>query len=90
MLYENEVLMLLISVIVLIFAIIYFKTLSRIPHWRYLMGSYALLMLGWLFTILEGFLFHLLFDYLEHIFYMLGSLCIFLWIWKSTQLSSKA
>jgi hypothetical protein len=79
MLYDNEVVMLILGAGVAGFARLNYPHIKRIHSWKWLILSFYLMMGGWLFTILEGFFLEEIFNYLEHISYTLSGLVLAYW-----------
>ncbi len=75
----NEV----ISLVLLIWTIIYFyiqrDQLRKIPNWGYIFTALMMLIIGHIFTIVEGFWFHDLFNLIEHILHMVSAMFFALW-----------
>lgn len=84
MLRENEVVMLVLGIGVLILIFTNLDHIRRIKFWKILLSGYCILLLGWVFTVLEGFFIENFFNLLEHGSYLLSSLFIAVWAWKST------
>ena len=76
---HDELLMLIIAFAVIIEIVATFRYLRRIPHAGILMGSFAALVLGCLFTVTEGFVWTGLFNVLEHLSMMFGAVLLALW-----------
>ncbi|UXP32929.1 hypothetical protein N6H18_03035 [Reichenbachiella agarivorans] len=85
MIYQNEIVMLLICSIVLAFSIAYGSKLNLFPYWVYMYTSFLCLLAACICTVVEGFLFPTLFDLLEHLSYAASSLSVLIWTWKITQ-----
>lgn len=84
MLREDEVVMLIMGIIVLLFILLNWNYLKKIQSWNILFTSYLILFMGWSFTVLEGFLLERYLNYLEHFAYAISA-CIFVrWCWIFT------
>lgn len=79
MLYDNEVVMLILGAGVAGFVRLNYPRIKRIHSWKWLILSFYLMMGGWLFTILEGLFMEGIFNYLEHISYMISGLVLAYW-----------
>ncbi|MGB2631251.1 MAG: hypothetical protein WBD24_07200 [Candidatus Omnitrophota bacterium] len=82
MVHENEVLMFLLGAGVMIFIISNRQRVRSIPASNILFIGYAVLLAGWMLTILEGFFLEKVLNYLEHISYAVSSILIVVWCWK--------
>jgi hypothetical protein len=67
MLFDNEVIMLILGTGVLYYVLFNRYQIRRIPAWKWLAGSFLLMLTGWLFTVLEGFFLSYAFNLMEHI-----------------------
>ncbi len=84
MLREDEVVMLILGIIVLLFILLNWNNLKKIQSWKILFTSYLILFTGWSFTVLEGFFLESYLNFLEHLAYALSA-CIFAkWCWNFT------
>lgn len=81
MLYDNEVVMLILGAGVFGFVRLNYPRIKRIHSWKWLLLSFYLMMAGWSFTILEGFIMSGVFNYCEHICYLLSGLVLAIWCW---------
>jgi len=79
MLYDNEVVMLIMGAGVFGFVWLNYPRVKRIYAWKWLILSFYLMMAGWCFTILEGFFMSDISNYLEHICYFLSALILAYW-----------
>lgn len=82
MLQENEVVMLLFGFGVFIFTLVYKTKIKRIHSWKFLLSGFYILLLGWLFTILEGFILKGILNLLEHMCYAISAIIVSIWCWK--------
>jgi len=78
---QNEVIMLLISLIVLIEIITSFNIIRLIPHKEILLCSFVLFVLAAVFTVAEGFVFPHALNYAEHL--SVAGSAILLAVWCS-------
>jgi hypothetical protein len=79
MLQENEVAMLLLGVIVLLFILVNISQIRRIFAWKMLVYSYSFLLTGWLLTILEGYFLESFLNFLEHFCYLVSAVILTFW-----------
>jgi hypothetical protein len=79
MLYDNEVVMLILGAGVFGFVWLNYPRIRRITAWKWLLLSFYLMMAGWCFTILEGFVMAQVFNYMEHICYLLSAVVLAYW-----------
>lgn len=80
MVFQNEIVMLLISVSVAVFIYCNRTDIVRIRHYTTLLWAYVFFCIAGLATVLEGFFFPVLLNYSEHISYVISS-CFFLsWV----------
>ncbi|MFH1747934.1 MAG: hypothetical protein ABIG44_12940 [Planctomycetota bacterium] len=78
---QNEVVTLILGIGVLVF-FIGRSDLSHIPAWKTFLASYALLLLGWHFTVLEDVCLPEITNLLEHICYATSSIVFAIWCWR--------
>ena len=86
MIYENEIIMLVLGLGVLIFVLLNYFHLKRIPLFRVLLAGFYLLVVGWLLTVLEEFFPKDLFwnsslNFLEHLCYAVSGIVFAIWCW---------
>jgi hypothetical protein len=82
MLYDNEVIMLLLGTGALFFVMFNKPHIRNIISWKLLMLAFYFLMAGWLLTVLEGFFWEYVCNFLEHLFYAVSALIMALWCRK--------
>ena len=82
MMYENEIVTLLLGTGTLYVIVDHWGEIKRIPAYKRLMTGFFLLFLGWIATILEGFLWPEFLNILEHSCYALSAIFVLLWCWK--------
>lgn len=82
MIYENEIIMLILGSGVLIFTLFHQAQIKRIPNWRTLMAGFYILIAAWVLTVLEGFVWQSLLNYLEHLCYAVSSALVAVWCFK--------
>jgi hypothetical protein len=80
--FENEVVMLLIGVGVLIFILGSRQRLKRLPASKILITGFCMMLGSWVLTVLEGFFWKELLNYIEHTCYAIGSILVAVWCWK--------
>jgi hypothetical protein len=73
---EDEVVMLIMGIIVLLFILLNWNYLKKIQSWNILFASYLVLFSGWTFTVLEGLFLERYLNLLEHMAYA-ASACMF-------------
>ena len=78
----NEFLLLLISISVLIFIAVNSARFRQIRHSKILIRSFIIFLVGWFFTVLEGFLWPTFLNLMEHICYLAGTVFLTIWCWK--------
>jgi len=86
MIHENEIIMLVLGAGVLVFVLLNYAHLKRIPWFGVLLGAYSLIVVGWAMTVLEGLFTEGLFwnssvNFLEHAFYAAGGIVVCVWCW---------
>lgn len=79
---ENEIIMLILSVGVLIFILIYRRQILRMPASPLLLAAFGTLVAASIFTILEGLPLGKLFKLLEHVLYALGSVLLACYVFQ--------
>ena len=79
---ENEVVMLLMAIGVLIFILFNRRQIMRIEAAGLLVAAFCILLIGYVFTVLEGFFMEALLNFLEHACYAGSSVLIALWCMK--------
>lgn len=82
MVQENEVAMLILGLIVLVFKLMYHSTLKRVPHNNYLFIAYCLLVVGFAATVAESFFLYTYLNLLEHLSYAISAGFMAGWFWK--------
>ena len=82
--FENEVLMLALGIGVFVFGIASRRRLARVPRWPLLAVSYAVMLVAWVATVLEGFWLAKPLNIVEHLGYALGAVLLAAWCWKAT------
>ncbi|MBN2476077.1 MAG: hypothetical protein JXB62_15810 [Pirellulales bacterium] len=81
MINENELVTLLLAVGALVFILSNGAGLRRLPMAPLFVSAYGVLVLGWCFTVLEGFFWDTALNYLEHACYAASSCLLALWCW---------
>ncbi len=79
---QNEIVMLMIGLAALAGTIAVRAQLQRISHWRLLVGSFVLILLGWTATVLEHVILGAVGNYIEHGCYALGAVGMAVWCWR--------
>jgi hypothetical protein len=82
MLYDNEVITLILGTGVFFFVLFNRNKVRRIIFWRLLLFAFLFLMAGWLLTILEGFFLEYYFNVLEHFSYAASAVIMAFWCRK--------
>lgn len=82
MIQENEVVMLLMAIGVLIFILFNRRQIMRIEAAGLLVTAFCILLIGYVFTVLEGVFLLTLLNFLEHACYAGSSVLIALWCMK--------
>jgi hypothetical protein len=82
--YENEVLMLALGIGVCLFGIASRRRLARVPGWPLLAVSYAVMLVAWIATVLEGFWLATPLNIVEHVGYALGAVLLAAWCWRAS------
>jgi len=77
--FENEVVMLLIGVVVLIFILGNRQQLKSLPASSILIWGFFMMLGSWILTVLEGFLWEELLNYMDHACYAIGSILVAVW-----------
>ncbi len=80
---QNEVITLLLGLGASVFLAAYWRRLEGFPERGLFVGSYGVLLAGWVFTVAEGFVFPRLLNVLEHLCYALSSGLLALWAWRA-------
>lgn len=83
MIEERELITLVTGIAVLVFMLSRRKELEHIPNGVLLLSSFAVLVFGWVFTVLEGFTLPVLLNLLEHICYSISTFLLTFWAWKT-------
>lgn len=81
MLQNNELIALLIAMLVLIFLMVFRRSISGIPCVRFLIYAFIYLFASLLSTIIEDYLWPQLFNLLEHVFNLFSTAFLVLWLW---------
>jgi len=83
MMRENEIIMLVLGVLVLIFILISYRQLKRYALVNILIAGFGFNLLGWCFTVLEGFVWQEALNFAEHMCYFAGALCLVVWVYNA-------
>ena len=83
--FENEIVMLLIGVVVLIFIFCNRERIKQLPASRILILAFYMMLSGWILTVLEG-LFGLFWEgilnFVEHLCTAVSSVLVAVWCWR--------
>ena len=82
MIYENEIIMLVLGLGVLIFAFVNYGHLKRIRSFKVLIAGFFVLVVGWVLTVLEPFFWYAFCNLLEHACYAVGAMIAAFWFWR--------
>ncbi len=77
-----EVVTWVIGLAVLLFSIVQYRYLRRLPYYIFLALSYGAMMLAWTLTILEGFFWETLLNVLEHGFMLVSVVLLAVWCFR--------
>lgn len=83
MIEERELVTLITGIAVLVFMLLRRQELEHIPNGALLLSSFAVLVSGWAFTVLEGFTLPDLLNLLEHACYTISTVLLAVWAWKT-------
>ena len=78
---ENEVFVLLIGSIVLLFILSYQKNIQQLPHYKLLIIAYLSVWLAWFSSCAEHLLWYGFFNTVEHIGYAANGVLLSFWCW---------
>ena len=78
---EREVLSCLLSLCVAIFIVSQYHKPKLIPSFRILFTSFALLLLSWNFSVVEGFIWERGLNFLQHLCSGLSAIFLAFWCW---------
>ena len=76
---QREVLSFLIGCCVLAFIVFQWHRLSKLPHAKYVVGSFLALFASWGFSVIEVLLWESVFNFLQHFSSGLGGILMALW-----------
>jgi hypothetical protein len=82
MIQQNEIIMLLLGIGCMVFILVNKRKLRRIPEAKTLIAGFSILLIGYGFTIVEGFFWKDFLNVLEHICYTASSILVAAWCWK--------
>lgn len=82
MIYENEIVMMLIALFVLSFVLMYKQKIKTQKYANILLSSFYTFVIGWTCTIAEGFVFPVILNFIEHLAYVVGIVLLLIWIFK--------
>ena len=81
----NELIQLLLGIGVLIFMLANRSRLSRIADYPLLFASFAVMLTGWILTVLEGLFWPDLLNTIEHFTHFVAAALLLLWCVRTTQ-----
>ena len=81
MIEDNEIILLILGLGVMIFFGVHRKRMQDIPNRKYFFSAFAVLMAGWVLTVLEGLFWTDTLNLLEHLCYALSSILLTVWCW---------
>ncbi|MCK5038479.1 MAG: hypothetical protein KAS16_05215 [Thermoplasmata archaeon] len=85
---ENEIILFILGIGVLIFILKNHldpktsQVLMGFPGYNLFVYAYIIILIGWVFTILEGFFLNELLNMIEHMCYASSALMLAYWSWK--------
>jgi len=79
---NSEAIVFLMGIGVMIFITVNYPQLKRLPSAKILIAAFCALLLGWLFTILEGFFWKEALNFIEHLNYAVSSILLAFWCWQ--------
>ena len=79
---ENEVIMLILNVVVLIFTFFYKNSIKQVNGYKLLFSSFLLFLFASICTNLESLIFEEYLNFLEHSSYLMCVLIMFIWSYK--------
>ena len=77
--YEDELIMLILGCGISLLLGLNYSFIKHFPFSKYLFFAFYLLLLAWLFTILEGFWLSSFFNLIEHMAYAISAVLVSLW-----------
>lgn len=81
---ENEIIMLVISFLSLVFIVFSFKDIKKVAGHIYLLISFSFFMGASIFTIIESFFWGDFFNFMEHFSYLASLILLFIWFYNYT------
>ena len=82
---ENEIIMLILGFSVLLYILKYRNNIRKIPVYRALLTAYFSFLGAALATTIEECFLHTFFNYFEHLCYLLSSLSLAYWSWRTSE-----
>lgn len=79
--HENELFVLCLGTVVLIFIGAYRAQFGRLPAAHWLFTAFFAVWIAWLATVLEHLFFPQFFNVLEHLGYAVNGVLLFVWCW---------
>jgi hypothetical protein len=87
MIHENELVMMLLSLIVAVFIILKRHRFRQVPGWRLLFAALMFFTAASVFTVIETFFFNNFFNHMEHICYFMNGLAILIWCFRAVNVT---
>lgn len=87
--HENELFVLCLGTLVLLFIGIYRTEFSRLPAAHWLFAAFLAIWFAWVATVLEHLMFPFFFNVVEHLGYAANAVLLLLWCWMGMR-SGKA
>ena len=78
----DDVLILLIGIIILIFILVNYSVLKSIPDSKIIIMGFSLLAICWFFSLIEGVIFEEVMNFLQHLFLVFNTVLVAFWVWK--------
>lgn len=79
--HENELFILFLGTVVLIFIAVYRDQFTRLPAAQWLFAAFFAVWVAWVATVLEHFFLPSFFNVLEHLGYASNGVLLFVWCW---------
>jgi hypothetical protein len=80
----DEVMVLLLGAVVMVFVVRSRDQLKQLPSSPIIIGAFYALLAGWVFTVAEVFFWERFLNALEHICYAANALLLCAWCWVAT------
>lgn len=79
--HENELFVLCLGTLVLLFVGLNRAAFSRLPAANWLLAAFFAIWVGWIATVLEHVMFPVFFNVVEHLGYAANAVLLLLWCW---------